>query len=99
MSEQERRKGASTKKAFIFFNCDANKSEQSMNIFYNRTIYKDVLASRKLLWSKVQRERKDNRIQIAAENLDEVKRLIIEDDPTKASDYMQFGAIKLIECL
>ena len=93
-------KGKSTRRAFIFFNCDENKSEQSMNIFYNRVVYKDTLASRRLLWSKIQSEVKAKRIKIAEENLLEVKRLIIEDDdPTQVSNFMQFGAIKEIECL
>ena len=96
---ETKKKGSSTKRAFVFFNCDANKSEQSMNIFYNHIVYKDTQASRKLLWSKIQNERKENRIQISDDNLAEVKRLILEDDePTKASDFMQFGAIKEIDC-
>ena len=96
---ESKKKGTSTKRAFIFFNCDANKSEQSMNIFYNHIVYKDTLASRKLLWSKIQNERKENRIQISDDNLAEVKRIITEDDdPTKASDFIQFGAIKEIDC-
>ncbi len=95
-----KKKGVSTKRAFIFFNCDENKSEQSMNIFYNHIVYKDTQASRKLLWSKIQNERTENRINIADENLAEVKRLITEDDdPTQASALMQFGAIKEIDCL
>ena len=32
-------------KAFIFFNCDADKSEASMNIFYNHAVYKDTKSS------------------------------------------------------
>ena len=39
-----KKKGVSTKRAFIFFNCDENKSEQSMNIFYNHIVYKDTQA-------------------------------------------------------
>ena len=93
-----KKKSTNTKKAFIFFNCDSNKSEQSMNIFYNHIVYKDTQASRKLLWSKIQNERKDNRIQISDDNLAEVKRLILEDDPTKASDYIMFGAVKIVDC-
>ena len=94
-----KKKGVSTKRAFIFFNCDSEKSERSMNIFYNHVVYKDTQASRKLLWSKVQNERREERIKIADENLAEVKRIIIEDeDPTKASEFMQFGAIKIIDC-
>ena len=96
---EPKKKGTSTKRAFIFVICEAGKSEQSMNIFYNHIVYKDTQASRKLLWSKVQNERKEQRIQISDDNLAEVKRLIIEDDdPTKASDFIQFGAIKEIDC-
>ena len=99
MSEVKK-KGISTKRAFIFFNCDAEKSERSMNIFYNHVVYKDTQASRKLLWSKVQNERREERIRISDDDMAEVKRIIIEDDdPTKASDFMQFGAIKLVDCL
>ena len=97
MSEVKK-KGVSTKRAFIFFNCDAEKSERSMNIFYNHVVYKDTQASRKLLWSKIQKELDEKRIQISDNDLAEVKRLIIEDEPTKASEFMQFGAIKVIDC-
>ncbi|MBR1857989.1 MAG: hypothetical protein IJ797_00640 [Selenomonadaceae bacterium] len=98
MTEQKK-KGVNTKKGFIFFNCDANKSEQSMNIFYNHVVYKDTQASRKLLWSRVKKERDEKRINIEEDKIDEIKRLILEDDPTKASDFMQFGAIKVVDCL
>ena len=97
---EPKKKGTSTKRAFIFFNCDAEKSERSMNIFYNHVVYKDTQASRKLLWSKVQNERREEKIKISDEDLAEVKRLIIEDDdPTQASNFMQFGAIREIDCL
>ena len=69
-----------------------------MNIFYNHIVYKDTQASRKLLWSKIQNERKENRIQISDDNLAEVKRLILEDDPVQAGNYMMFGAIKVVDC-
>ena len=98
MTEQKK-KGVNTKKGFIFFNCDANKSKQSMNIFYNHVVYKDTQASRKLLWSRVKKERDEKRINIEEDKIDEIKRLILEDDPTKASDFMQFGAIKVVDCL
>ena len=95
---EAKKKTSTSKKAFVFFNCDGNKSEQSMNIFYNHIVYKDTQASRKLLWSKIQNERKENRIQISEDNLAEVKRLILEDDPVQAGDYIMFGAIKALDC-
>ena len=85
-------------KVFIFFNCDANKSEASMNIFYNRTIYKDTKTSRKNLWKKVKEEYGAERIQIAAENLPAVEAAITEGDPVEASNFIQFGAIRAFDC-
>ena len=84
-------------KVFIFFNCDANKSEASMNIFYNHAVYKDTKTSRKNLWKKIKEEYGAERVQIAAENLKAVELAITEGDPVSASDLMQFGAIREIE--
>ena len=85
-------------KVFIFFNCDADKSEASMNIFYNRTVYKDTKTSRKNLWKKVKEEYGAERIQIAAENLPNVEVAITEGAPVEASNFIQFGAIRAFEC-
>ena len=85
-------------KAFIFFNCDADKSEASMNVFYNRAVYKDTKTSRKNLWKKVKEEYGAERIQIAAENLQAVELAITEGDPVEASNFIQFGAIRAFEC-
>ena len=89
---------AKSNKAFIFFNCDAEKSEASMNIFYNRTVYKDTKTSRKNLWKKIQEEYGAERIQIAAENLPVVKSAILEGDPVEAGNFIQFGAICAVDC-
>ena len=85
-------------KVFIFFNCDADKSEASMNIFYNRTIYKDTKTSRKNLWTKVKEEYGAERIQIAAEDIPTVELTIIEGNPVEASNLIQFGAIRAFDC-
>ena len=89
---------AKSGKVFIFFNCDGNKSEASMNIFYNHAVYKDTKTSRKNLWKKVKEEYGAERIQIAAENLNAVELAIIEGDPVEASNFMQFGAIRSVDC-
>ena len=89
---------AKASKVFIFFNCDANKSEASMNIFYNKAVYKDTKTSRKNLWKKVKEEYGAERIQIAADNLKAVELAITEGDPVEASNLIQFGAIREIEC-
>lgn len=89
---------AKAARVFIFFNCDENKSEPSMNIFYNRTVYKDTKTSRKNLLKKIKEESDLNRIQIAEENFPEVEKFIIDGDPSEASKFMQFGAIKVFDC-
>ena len=89
---------AKSSKVFIFFNCDADKNEASMNIFYNHAVYKDTKTSRKNLWKKVKEEYGAERIQIAAENLKAVELAITEGDPCAASDFIQFGAVRSIDC-
>ena len=88
------------KPAFVFFNCDDSKSESSMNIFWenNRTIYRDLKGTRKILWEKVQNEVDAGRIHIDENNLDTVKGLILDGDPTEAGKYMQNGAIVKVNC-
>ena len=85
-------------KAFIFFNCDADKSEASMNIFYNHAVYKDTKSSRKNLWKRVKEEYGAERIQIATDDLPVVEQTIIEGDPVEAGNFIQFGAIRAFDC-
>ena len=85
-------------KVFIFFNCDAEKSEASMNIFYNRAVFKDNKTSRKNLWKKVKEEYGAERIHIAADNFPIVKTAITEGDPVEASNFIKFGAIRAFDC-
>ena len=85
-------------KAFIFFNCDADKSQASMNIFYNREVFKDTKTSRKNLWKRVKEEYGAERIQIATDDLNTVEMEITEGDPVAASKYIQFGAIRAFDC-
>ena len=89
---------AKSGKAFIFFNCDADKSEASMNIFYNHAVYKDTKTSRKNLWKKIKEEYGAERIQIDADNLKAVETAITEGDPVTASDFIHFGAIRVVDC-
>ncbi len=87
------------KKAFVFFNCDENKSEASMNIFYNRIVYRDMTTARRALWKKIREERDAEKIFIDESDLSTVRTMILEGDPTAASTLMKFGAIKEIECI
>ena len=89
---------AKSGKVFIFFNCDADKNESSMNIFYNHAVYKDTKTSRKNLWKKVKEEYGAEKIHIETDNLRTVELAITEGDPVSASDFIQFGAIRSIDC-
>lgn len=86
------------KRAFVFFNCDENKSEASMNIFYNRTIYRDMTTARRVLWKKIREEREAEKIFIDENDLSTVRTMILEGDPTAASNLIRFGAIKEVDC-
>ena len=81
------------KQAFIFFNCDEDKSQTSMNVFYNQQIYQETKKARKVLAEKVSAELNAGRISIAPENLVAVQKLILEGDPTAANEYIKYGAI------
>ena len=89
---------AKPSKVFIFFNCDADKSEASMNIFYNHAVYKDTKTSRKNLWKKVKEEYGAERIQIATDDLPVVEQAITEGNPVEAGNFIQFGAIRSVDC-
>ena len=84
--------------AYIFFNCDAEKSRESMNIFYNHEIYRDTQASRKALWQKIKAEQDAERIQIAEDDLTSVRAAILDSDPAEASRYIRFGVIETVAC-
>jgi len=80
-------------KAYIFFNCDGEKSLASKNIAYNRVVYGAAKTSRNALWKKIQEEIANHRVIIDEGNLDLIKKIILEDNPKDASQYMQFGDI------
>ena len=82
------------KQAYIFFNCDEAKSQKSMNVFYNREIYRDLKVARKALLHKVEEELSRGRIQIAAGSEDIVRHAILEGEPTDATPYIRYGAIE-----
>lgn len=85
---------ATEKKVYVFFNCDAEKTQKSMNIFYNKTIYNATKKARKELLAKVEEEVAAGRVNIAEGKNESVSKAILEGDPTKASRYLQYGTIK-----
>ncbi len=98
------KKAPAEKKAslgFIFFNCNEEKNQNTMNIFYenNRVVYRETKASRKALWEKIQSEIAAERISIDKQNVDTVKDLILEGNPTDASQHIHCGTIISITCL
>ena len=84
---------ATAKKAYVFFNCDEEKSEKSMNIFYNNEVFKDTKTSKKALWAKVLEEVEAGRVQIADENLKAAQDAVVNGNPCDASQYLHFGEI------
>ncbi len=83
---------------FVFFNCDAEKSESSMNIFYNNVAYKDTLTSRRRLLNKIKAEKDAGRVQIAEENLAKIEELILNGNPPDASEFIKYGVVRAFEC-
>lgn len=82
---------------FVFFNCDADKTEASMNIFYNNAAYGSSLISRRKLFEKILAERSAGRIKIADADVKKVEALIMKGNPVEASQLIQYGAIKEFE--
>ena len=82
------------KKAFVFFNCNEGKTNDSKNIFHNNEVFRDVIAARKVLWNKVKSEIEAGRVHYVDENSATiVRKEILEGSPAEASKYLQFGAI------
>ena len=85
---------ATEKKAYVFFNCDEEKTQKSMNIFYNQTIYNATKKARKELLAKVEDEVAAGRVKVADGKMESVSDAILDGEPTQASQYLQYGAIK-----
>lgn len=86
-------------KVFVFFNCDENKTESSMNIFYNNVTYKDTKISRKRLLNKIKSESLAGRVEISEENLPKVEDTIINGNPEDAGQFIKFGTVKTFDCV
>ena len=86
-------------RVFVFFNCDENKTESSMNIFYNNVTFKDTTISRKRLFNKVKAEYDAGKIQIAEENFSKVEEMIMKGNPVDAGQFIKYGTIKSLACV
>lgn len=85
------------KKVFVFFNCDNEKSEASMNIFYNSVVYSNSAFARRRLLDKILEEQTAGRVKIADNNIKKIESLILDGDPAEASEFIQYGIIKDFE--
>lgn len=80
-------------KAYIFFNCDGEKSLASKNIAYNNVVYGNAQLSRKALWKKIAEEMEASRVIIAEDKVALAQKEVLEGNPAEAAKYMQFGDI------
>ena len=87
---------SSKKFVYVFFNCDEQKSQESMNIFYNHAAYKATAAARKALWAKLNDEEAQGRIQFV--DKDAAAKAVLEGAPQEASQFLRFGTIEAIPC-
>ena len=86
------------KKAFQFYNCDELKTIATMNPYYNATIYRDLKTSRQLLWKDIKTAVLINKsVQIDNANMELVKDMILNGNPSDANDLMKYGIIVAYE--
>ena len=73
----------------MLLKCEEEKSSTSMNPRYNAVVYED----RDVLWNVIITNLMVDQIKIDEENLDTVKDIILNGDPTQANDYIRYGCI------
>lgn len=95
-SDIVRKSLACVDRVHIFFNCDENKSEQSINICYNDKAYGDTPAGRAKLLDRVLEEETKKSIFINSDDLQKVKEIITNGAPVDASQYLKYGCIRTI---
>lgn len=82
------------KKAYMFYNCDLEKTTASMNPLYNTEVFSSTKAGRKALVKKLQSEIKKGSVKlIDGISMDTVERIILEDNPKEVTASLVFGAV------
>lgn len=82
------------RKAYLFFNCDGNKSAASMNPIYNHEAFGDTKTGRRALLKKVSEEIDSGRIQLADKTSKEaIAKEILDGNPIAISDMIVFGVV------
>lgn len=79
--------------AYEFFNCDENRTHTSMNPLYEQNVYRDTRDSRRKLWKRIKTEYENHNIVIDEKNMNTIRKMIMEDSPSKVNDYMKYGII------
>ncbi len=82
------------KHAYIFFNCDADKTPASMNIRYNDEAFSDSAAGRQALLEKIEEELAAGNIKIS--DIGTVKEAILKGQPTAANAMIAYGSIEYL---
>lgn len=81
---------------WMFFNCDEHKNYASMNPIYNAVVYRKR-AGRRALWKKIKSELESKAIEIPENNLDDVRKAILEGNPMSANIHITYGYIAEME--
>lgn len=84
-------------RAFMFFNCDENRSDASMNVSYNNAVYRDTRDSRRDLWYKVRDEIDNGNVVIDEFDRTYIRDVILHTDPLYANDKIKYGNIVCLE--
>ena len=90
-------KATAAKKAYIFFNCDGEKTQESMNVFYNHVVYHDTVGARKKLWEQIESEVRAGKVQLAEETAAAAREAVLKGEPTDASQYLVYGAVQAFD--
>ena len=83
---------AEEKHAYIFFNCDADRTPASMNIRYNDEAFSDSITGRQALLEKIETELAADNIKIS--DMDAVKEAVLKGKPTDANAMIAYGSIE-----
>lgn len=85
-----------SKSCYMFFNCDEQKSDSSMNVRYNNVVYR-CRDGRRALWKKIKEELAAGRIFIDDYHLSTVRIHILEGNPEDINDCILYGNIVRLE--
>lgn len=82
--------------SWMFFNCDALASNESIKPAYNPIVYRKR-AGRRALWRKINEEINENSINIENKDIPKVRKAVLEGNPVEANEYMMYGFILTLE--